>query len=110
MPPQGALSTETSGRTTSRWRSARLEDRTANPIALNRFDLFGDTADHIARQLIPRHNHFRFQFPLDREYEAMDNSHPKNLDVFTHLFTDYIDSGEGRRKLHALVGRLNTTR
>jgi len=72
--------------------------------------LFGgssDAVDYIARQLIPHHNYFRFQFPLDREYEAMDNSHPKNLDVLTHLATDYIDSGEGRHKLEALVGRLS---
>ena len=68
-----------------------------------------DAVDYTARQLIPRHNYFRFQFPLDREYEAMDNAQPKNLDVLTHLATDYIDLGEGRRKLEVLVDKLNST-
>ena len=42
--------------------------------------------------------------------DAVDyNAQPKNLDVLTHLATDYIDLGEGRRKLEVLVDKLNST-
>ena len=88
-----------------RWSAVRC----AEPVIDVLLGGSSDAVNHIARQLIPRENHFRFQLPLDRKYEAMGNSHPKNVDVLTHVGTDYIDSGEGRRKLDALVGRLNST-
>jgi len=88
-----------------RWSAVRW----AEPVIDVLFSGSSDAVDYIARQLIPRENYFRFQFPLDREYEAMDNARPKNLDVLTHLAIDYIDCGEGRRKLEGLVERLNAT-
>jgi hypothetical protein len=88
-----------------RWSTVRW----AEPVIDVLFGGSSDAVDYIAGQLLPRENYFRFQFPLDRQYEAMDNAQPENLDVLTHLATAYIDSGEGRRKLESLVARLIAT-
>jgi hypothetical protein len=85
-----------------RWGAVRW----AAPIIDVLFDGSSDAVDYIARQLIRPENLFRFQIPLDRQYERMDNPAPANVDVLTHLATHYIDSGPGRRKLEGLVERL----
>lgn len=91
-----------SGRQADRWGAVRW----AAPIIDVLFDGSSDAVDYITRQLIRPENLFRFQMPLDRPYERMDNAAAGNLDVLTHLATHYIDSGPGRRKLEQLVQRL----
>ena len=91
-----------SGREAARWGAVRW----AVPIIDVLFGGSTDAVDYIAGQLIEQENFFRFQLPLDRKYERMDNASPENIDVLTHLATHYIDSGPGRRKLEALVQRL----
>ncbi|MFH1923071.1 MAG: patatin-like phospholipase family protein [Planctomycetota bacterium] len=91
-----------SGREAQRWGTVRW----AVPIIDVLFGASSDAVDYIARQLVPQKNFFRFQIPLDHEYERMDNASPENIDVLTHLATHHIDSGPGRRQLEELVQRL----
>ena len=91
-----------SGRQAARWGVFRW----ARPIIDVLFGGSSDAVDYIAGQLLEEANFFRFQIPLDNNYESMDNASPANIDVLTHLATHYIDSGHGRRKLERLVARL----
>ncbi len=93
------------GEEARRWSAVRW----AEPVIDVLFGGSSDAVDYLACQLISGDNYFRFQFPLDRRYEAMDNAGARNVEVLTHLATHYIDCGEGRRKLERLVERLVET-
>jgi len=80
--------------------------RWARPIIDVLFGGSSAAVDYIAGQLLEEENFFRFQIPLDSQYQSMDNAAARNIDVLTHLASHYIDSGDGRRKLEKLVERL----
>ena len=78
----------------------------AGPIVDVLFDGAADAVDYIAMQLIDEKRFFRFQTPLERALDDMDNAYPNNIDALIKTANDYLDGGEGKKKLLELAAAL----
>lgn len=67
------------------------------------FDGSTEATDYIARQIIGQDHYFRFQTPLDRAYDDMDNADEVNIFALKGIAEGYMSLPETQHKMNLLA-------
>lgn len=85
--------------------------RWALPLFDMAFDGATDTVHYICEHALDARHYFRFQTPVRNTFvRGLDDVRPANLRDLRSRALNYLRRGEGKRKLAALVSRLNLPR
>lgn len=82
----------------------------AVPIIGVLFDGAGDATDYVVRQLVGKSRYFRFQTPLRRGYDDMDNADATNLDALVNTANAYLENDGAGERIEKLAKMLKSRR